>query len=183
MTEKKRESQLENLVRYGSAALASRKAKSDPGISLLAMKGFYDSQLDKGDPIIYEALTKAEIGVQSGTGIGDSGIVKAIGFYGTGKYGEAFAKATVEEIIKTVVDSGYKIPEDTLKGLKNYEKVTCEELKKLAEKDKEAEKALKAVYTLDTQKLEVQYYYNLFTGQTNDVLSSLYAKQEQETQE
>jgi len=183
MTEEKRESQLENLVRYGSAALASRKAKSDPGISLLAMKGFYDNQLDKGDPIIYQALAEAQIGIQNGTGISNGGVVQAIGFYGTGKYGEAFAKATVEEVIKTVVDSVYKIPEDTLKGLKNYEKVTCEELKKLAEKDKDAEKALKAVYTLDTQKLEGEFYYNLFTGQTNDALSSLYAKQEQEAKE
>lgn len=185
MVEQKQTTSIDQLARNEYAALAGMTAKTDPAMAVSAMKYHYYKAygLAKDDPIIGQSLEKAMEGVEAGTGIGDSALVSAIGFYSK-HYGSDLEHATVATIVKRAIDKGYKVPGEALDGLKKYMAYTVAQLKELAKENsdegKEAKKALTAVSIIDAQKLRGELYREIITDSSNETLVEMYKKKEKE---
>lgn len=184
MVEQKQTTSLEQLAKNEYAALAGYVAKTDPAMAVNAMKYHYYKAcgLAKDDPIIGQSLEKAMMGIEAGTGIGDSALVSAIGLYSQ-HYGSALENATVATIVKRAMDRGYEIPGEALEGLKRYMAYTVAQLKELAkeksDEGQEAKKALTAVSIIDAQKLRGNLYAEIITEESNEALVGIYKKKEQ----
>ncbi len=178
MTDKKnkgKKSNLEALLKNDTMESADRLKQRDPATAIIAVKSFYDSieGLDKKDALIGRAIQEALVGVQSGSGISNAGILQNIGLY-SNKYKET--KATVADYVEAAEIRGYNLPDEVKEGLVLYMDYTLEQLKEMAEKDKDegAYKAFHAVQAIEEQKLTAEIPYKLRTEATTNGLLGLY---------
>ena len=179
---KGKESNLEALLKHDTMQSADRLKQRDPASAIVAVKSFYESiGVDKEDPIIGRSLQAALVGVQSGSGISDAGVLQAIGIY-SNRYKETMKSATVADYVDAAEIRGYKLPNEVKEGLVLYMDYTLEQLKGMAENDKDegAQKAFYAVQAIEEQKLTAEIPYKLRTEATTNGLLDLYKLPEQE---
>ena len=182
---KGKESNLEALLKHDTMESADRMKQRDPATSIIAVKSFYDSiGIDKQDPIIGRSLQAALVGVQSGSGISDAGVLQAIGLY-SNRYKETMKNATVADYVEAAETRGYKVPDEVKEGLVLYMDYTLEQLKGMAENDKDegAKKAFYAVQAIEEQKLTAEIPYKLRTESTTNGLLDLYKLPEEPQEE
>lgn len=185
---KKEASNLEDLLRYESAAVAAKKEKYEPQYALIAMDNFYKSILKESDPIIGKALSEAQEGLKLGSETGNPtltnyGLKLAIATY-SGKYEKTFAESKVSDLIGNYLGGLCNITDDAKEGILKYKDSSLLDLSKKIKdketKDEEKQDIAKAMQSLEMLKdLRLESaYIKLKKKSTEETLEALYKKED-----
>jgi len=176
---------LEDILRYESAAVAATNVENEKEIAVLAMKSLYKTILgkDSDDPIYQNALAEAHAGIETGAGITNLGVVKAIGIY-TQKYEKAFASTKMSDVTKYLTD-GFKISDEVKSAFEIYKDMTVADVagklkdKEISKEDKEAlDKAMQAINMLKERRLRSKSL-DIYNDVIKQNLEGLYPKKEE----
>ncbi len=169
---------LEDLTLYEPAIVAAEKAKEDAGLALVAMREYYDSKGISNEPLIRRGLENATLGVKSGYGLSDAGVVESMLTH-VNDYQETFEKMKVSELVQYLTE-GYDIPDEAKNALEGFADKTYKELKELA-KSENAEDAKKAVTSMELlrgRRIEAASL-KILNNYTNKQLAELYKPKEE----